>query len=126
MNAGPPPTILVVDDDARSLDLMQLVLRHAGYRVLAAPDGATALDLLATERPAVTLADLLMPGMSGLELCIRVRDVAALSGMGFVLVTGMDEEDTRRRAREAGADDVVTKPFDRSDLLARLARLAQR
>jgi DNA-binding response OmpR family regulator len=115
--------ILVVDDDGRSRELMRIILRHAGYRVLAAPDGAAAIALLATERPAAALVDLLMPGMSGLEFCQWVRTRPEFQGMRFVLLTGMDTEETRAEAREAGADAVVTKPFDRVGLLSRLTDL---
>lgn len=115
--------ILVVDDDGRSRELLRIILRHAGYRVLAAPDGPAAIALLATERPAVALVDFLMPGMSGLEFCRWARARPELAGMRFVLLTGMDTDDTRTEAEEAGADAVVTKPFDRVRLLASLAGL---
>lgn len=118
-------TILVVDDDARTLDLMQIVLKHAGYRVFAAPDGAAAQDLIAAERPDLTLADLMMPGMTGLELCEWARGPGGRPEMKFVLLTGMDDEETRSQAAAAGADDVVVKPFDRLGLLSRLADLLQ-
>jgi CheY-like chemotaxis protein len=120
------PTLLVVDDDPRALELMQLVLSHAGYRVLTACEPASAMALLEQEVPAVTLADLLMPGMTGLELCAWAQGQQRLAGMRFVLLTGMDDEETRRQAMAAGADAVVTKPFDRAALLSRLAQLLQR
>ena len=125
MAAEAAATVLVVDDDARAIELMRLILQHAGYRVVTAADGATALDLLPLERPRLVIADFMMPGMTGLELCRRAR---AESGhaLSFVLLTGMDDEQTRRQAREAGADAVVTKPFERMELLAGLARLLQR
>lgn len=116
-------TVLVVDDDARSLELVRLVLAHAGYRVLAAPDGATARELIVSARPDLTLADLTMPGVSGLDLCAWARATGAPSAMKFVLLTGMDDEQTRRSARSAGADDVIVKPFDRAGLLARVGQL---
>jgi CheY-like chemotaxis protein len=115
--------ILVVDDDGRSRELLRIILRHAGYRVLAAPDGPAAIALLATERPAVALVDFLMPGMSGLEFCRWARARPELAGMRFVLLTGMDTDDTRAEAEQAGADAMVTKPFDRVRLLASLAGL---
>lgn len=115
--------ILVVDDDGRSRELLRIILRHAGYRVLAAPDGPAAIALLATERPAVALVDFLMPGMSGLEFCRWARTRPELAGMRFVLLTGMDTDDTRAEAGAAGADAVVTKPFDRVRLLSSLADL---
>jgi len=123
MTADPAPTILVVDDDPRSLELLQRVLQPAGYRVLVAPDGGTAIELLATESPSVALIDLRMPGMTGLEFCARVRELGRASSLRVVLLTGADDEETRQAARAAGASDVVTKPFDRADLLARLSRL---
>jgi DNA-binding response OmpR family regulator len=117
------PLVLVVDDDPRSRELMRIVLRHAGYRVLAAPDGPAAVALLAVERPAVALVDLLMPGMSGLDFCRWARAQREFEDMRFVLLTGMDTEETRNDAREAGADAVVTKPFERLNLLAQLTDL---
>ena len=115
--------VLVVDDDDRSRELMRIVLRHAGYRVLAASGPQAAIALLATERPAVAIVDLLMPEMTGLEFCRWLRAQPTLSTMRFVLLTGMDTQDTRNEAREAGADAVVTKPFDRIRLLEQLASL---
>lgn len=115
--------VLVVDDDDRSRELLRIVLRHAGYRVVAAEGAQAAVALLAAERPAVALVDLLMPGMDGLEFCRWVRARPELEQMRFVLLTGMDTDDTRRDAREAGADAVVTKPFDRIRLLEQLTSL---
>jgi two-component system response regulator MprA len=115
--------VLVVDDDDRSRELMRIVLRHAGYRVVAAPGPQAAIALLATERPAVAIVDLLMPEMNGLDFCRWLRAQPALATMRFVLLTGMDTQDTRNEARDAGADTVVTKPFDRIRLLERLNSL---
>jgi two-component system phosphate regulon response regulator PhoB len=115
--------ILVVDDDDRSRELMRIVLRHAGYRVLAAPDGPAAIELLASERPAAALVDYLMPGMSGIEFCRWARSREELADMRFVLLTGMDTDETRAEATAAGADAMVTKPFDRVRLLESLADL---
>jgi DNA-binding response OmpR family regulator len=126
MCAARPTVILVVDDDERSLELMNLLLGHAGYEVLAAQDPRAAMALLETHSPAVAMVDYLMPGMTGLELCAWVRAVPRLATMGLMLLTGMDDEETRQRARSAGIDDVVVKPFDRRDLLQRLGALIQR
>jgi two-component system alkaline phosphatase synthesis response regulator PhoP len=115
--------ILVVDDDDRSRELMRIVLRHAGYRVVAAPGPQAAIAMLATERPAVAVVDLLMPDMNGLEFCRWVREQRDLASMRFVLLTGMDTQETRDEARGAGADAVVTKPFDRIRLLEQLRTL---
>jgi two-component system alkaline phosphatase synthesis response regulator PhoP len=79
--------------------------------------------MLATERPAAAVVDLLMPDMNGLEFCRWVREQRELASMGFVLLTGMDTPETRNDARDAGADAVVTKPFDRIRLLEQLGAL---
>jgi DNA-binding response OmpR family regulator len=119
----PQPLLLVVDDDARSRELMRLVLAHAGFRVVVAPDADEAIALLRVERPAAVLADLLMPGRSGIEFCRWARAQADLAGLRFVLLTGMDTDETRCDALEAGADAVVTKPFERTRLVAQLQAL---
>ena len=126
MNATPAPLVLVVDDDPRSRELMALILGHAGYGVAQAEDPQAAIALLATARPALALVDYLMPGMNGLEFCAWVRARPEFAAMRFVLLTGMDAEETRREALAAGADDVITKPFERLDLLARLKSLLER
>ena len=115
--------VLVVDDDDRSRELLRIELRHAGYRVVVAPGPQAAIALLGTERPDAALVDLLMPGMNGLEFCRWVRARPDVGSMCFVLLTGMDTEETREEAREAGADAVVTKPFDRIRLLEQLNTL---
>lgn len=116
--------VLVVDDDPRSRELMGLILGHAGYRVLQAGDAGEAMSILEHELPVVVLADLVMPGMSGMELCAWIRATPRLASVRCALLTGMDDEATRRQAGVLGVDDVMTKPFDRLDLLARIARLS--
>jgi len=123
MNEPNRPLVLVVDDDSRSCELMRLVLDHAGYRVLTAPEAQSAVAMLQIERPVLVLADFRMPGMHGLEFCRWVRTRPELAGLRFVLLTGMDDDETRSEARAAGADAVVSKPFDRMELLAQLSRL---
>lgn len=125
MNQSRQHLVLVVDDDSRSRELMTLILRHAGFAVTAAAHPAQAMALLDDARPSLAVVDYLMPGMNGLEFCRWVRDQPSLSGLRFVLLTGMDSEEIRMEARAAGADDVVIKPFDRIDLLARLNSLLE-
>jgi CheY-like chemotaxis protein len=117
------PLVLVVDDDSRSRELVRLILGHAGYRVVTAPEPQLALGVLQVERPDLVLADFRMPGMTGIELCRWIRGRPELAGLRFVLLTGMDDDETRTEARAAGADAVVTKPFDRVGLLAQLSML---
>ena len=123
MNGDYGPLVLVVDDDPRSRQLLRLILGHGGYRVLAAPEAQSAVAMLQVERPVLVLADFRMPGMSGVEFCRWIRGQPELAAVRFVLLTGMDDDETRTEACAAGADAVITKPFDRLGLLAQLATL---
>jgi CheY-like chemotaxis protein len=123
MEDGNGPLVLVVDDDSRSRELLRIVLKHAGYRVISAPDAQAAVAMLQAERPVAALADLMMPGMTGIEFCRWTRTRPELAGLRFILLTGMDADETRAEAREAGVDAMITKPFDRVQLLATLAGL---
>jgi CheY-like chemotaxis protein len=123
MSQSALPLLLVVDDDPRSRELMTLVLKHGGFGVVATEHPQAAIDLLATVRPALALVDFMMPGMNGLEFCRWVRLQPEHAAMRFVLLTGMDSDETRAEAAAAGADALVTKPFDRVQLLAQLNSL---
>jgi CheY-like chemotaxis protein len=119
----PPKLALVVDDDARSRELLQQLLRLDGYEVHAVDGGQAALALLEDEVPAVAVIDLRMPGMDGLELCRKIRALAR-SGrdLPLVVLTGTDDEDARQAALDAGADDVLVKPVLRAVLYEHLSR----
>lgn len=119
----PTRLALVVDDDARSRELLQHLLRLDGYEVRAVDGGQAALALLEDEVPDVAVIDLRMPGMDGLELCRKIRGLARGDHeLAVVVLTGMDDEDTRQAAIEAGADEVLAKPVIRAVLHERLAR----
>lgn len=119
-----PTSVLVVDDDPRARKLLRVILEHAGYEVALAEDGETALLELARRPADVVIADLMMPGMDGIELVARLRREAREPQPRLLLLTAMDTSDTRRAATAAGADDVLTKPIDRQTLLDRLVELA--
>jgi|OpeIllAssembly_1097287.scaffolds.fasta_scaffold87624_3 CheY-like chemotaxis protein len=123
MNETAAVQILVVDDDPRSRELMTLILTHAGFAVVAAEHPQAAIALLAAIRPALALVDFMMPGMDGLEFCRWVRLQPEHATMRFVLLTGTDSAETRKDAAAAGVDAVVTKPFDRPQLLSTLNSL---
>jgi CheY-like chemotaxis protein len=117
------PLVLVVDDDPRVRELLELLLRADGYRVIAAADGAAALEAVAAHAPRAVLVDLRMPGMDGTEVCRRVRQTRAPDRVPIIMLTGMDDAGTRRDAIAAGADAVLVKPVDRRALREHLARL---
>lgn len=123
MTTTPPdPTVLVVDDLPQNVRLLEAVLSPRGYRVLAAPSGHAALQILATERPDLVLLDILMPDMDGHDVCRRIRQNPDTAFLPVVLITASGTKD-KLRALESGADDFVTKPFEQGELLARISSL---
>jgi phosphoserine phosphatase RsbU/P len=119
-----PRSILVVDDDPRARKLMRVILEHAGYRVALAEDGESALAEFALHPAEIVIADLMMPGMDGIELLARLRREPFEPRPLLMLLTAMDTSETRAAAYAAGADDLMTKPVDRGTLLERLAALS--
>ena len=116
------PKILVVDDTPANVRLLEAVLSPRNYIVFAATSGQDALDLVAREKPDLVLLDILMPGMNGYEVCKRLRSDAATSVLPVVMVTSSGDQD-KVSAIEAGADDFISKPFNRAELLARVNSL---
>ena len=123
MGDGHKPVVLVVDDDARSRHLLEIVLTNEGFCVVSADSGAQALALIGQQPPDAVLLDFVMPGMDGPELCARIRSLPLQRRLPLIVLSGMDDPQARKAAREAGADDFVVKPFDRADLRDRLAGL---
>lgn len=119
-----PVTVLAVDDQPANLRLLDAHLSPRGYRVIAVSSGAHALELLATTDVDIALLDIVMPEMDGYELCRRIRSTPATEFLPVVMITASGSEQ-RLAALTAGADDFVAKPFDRSELLARVASLAR-
>jgi class 3 adenylate cyclase/CheY-like chemotaxis protein len=119
---NPDPLILVVDDLAQNVRLLEAVLSPKGFRVAAASSGEQALDVLSKERPDVVVLDILMPGMDGYEVCRRIRQDPGTAFLPVIMITASGEEE-KIRAVEAGADDFVSKPFDQAELLARVRSL---
>ena len=104
------PRVLVVDDEAYAVELLQEFLTAKGYEVLAASDGEEALQKVKEERPHVILLDVRMPRMNGLEVLKRVREMD--HEVGVIMVTAVHEEETGRQALQLGAFDYITKPLD--------------
>ena len=121
--SGGSAHILVVDDEARNARLLQMVLRPGGYRVSLAAGGPEALAIAASQPVDLVLLDVMMPGMSGYEVCRAIRADPATSFLPIILVTALHESDERIRGIEAGADDFISKPFNEVELLARVRSL---
>jgi two-component system alkaline phosphatase synthesis response regulator PhoP len=116
-------TILVVDDEARIVKLVRDYLVRAGFDVLSAGDGETALRLVRLEQPDLIVLDLMLPGVDGLDVCRRLRQE---SGVPIIMLTARVEEADRIVGLELGADDYVTKPFSPGELVARVRATLRR
>jgi two-component system alkaline phosphatase synthesis response regulator PhoP len=116
-------TILVVDDEARIVKLVRDYLERAGFGVLAAGDGETALHVARTDKPDLIVLDLMLPGMDGLDVCRRLRRE---SGVPIIMLTARVEEADRIVGLELGADDYVIKPFSPGELVARVRATLRR
>jgi adenylate cyclase len=118
-----PARILVVDDTPENVLLLSAVLEKKGYEVVTASSGVQALELVATERPDLVLLDVVMPQMSGYEVCRKIRENPATGVLPVVMVTALDPGEERIKGLEAGADDFLTKPINQPELLARVRSL---
>jgi DNA-binding response OmpR family regulator len=110
-------TVLLVDDSVTQSFALKLALVRAGFRVLTAPDGRTALKTLAAEKPDVVVADVIMPMMDGYELCRQIKDNADSGKTPVILMSGLGETHDQYWRKHAGADLYVAKSADASRLV---------
>lgn len=116
----PLATILVVDDEAKNVKLLDALLTPRGYRIVSAADGATALHQVETVQPDLVLLDVMMPVMDGFDVCRRLKDNPQTCLIPVVIMTALDRLEDRVQGIEAGADDFLSKPVHREELLARV------
>jgi DNA-binding response OmpR family regulator len=115
--------VLVVDDDRTVSDVVARYLVREGHQVEAVADGVSALERATARPPDLVVLDLMLPGMSGLEVCRRIRDIAPIP---VIMLTARGEEGDRVIGLELGADDYVTKPFSPRELVLRIGAVLRR
>jgi DNA-binding response OmpR family regulator len=115
--------VLVVDDDRTVSDVVSRYLAKEGYQVEAVADGAVALERASARPPDLVVLDLMLPGMSGLEVCRRIREMAPIP---VIMLTARGEEGDRVIGLELGADDYVSKPFSPRELVLRVGAVLRR
>src|SRR6184192_21351 len=118
--------ILIIEDESDVADLLTLNLRKAGYRVSTAADGASGLHKVRDDRPDFVILDLMLPKMSGLELCRILKSDAATAQVPILMLTAKAEEIDRIVGLEFGADDYVTKPFSPREIVLRIRAILRR
>ena len=120
------PTVLVAEDESALVTLLRYNLEREGYRVVEATDGEEALLLAAEEKPDLVLLDWMLPQLSGIEVCRRLRARPESRNVPILMLTARGEEADRVRGLNTGADDYITKPFSMTELLARLRAVMRR
>jgi DNA-binding response OmpR family regulator len=117
------PKILIADDEANIVRLLRLYLRNEGYEVVAAADGRQALERFAADAPDLVLLDLMMPHVSGLDVCTEIRK---RSDVPVIMLTARSDDVEKIVGLEMGADDYITKPFNPREVVARVKAALRR
>jgi len=119
------PHLLIIDDDAMTRETLTGLLAESGYEIQCAASGAVGIELASRLNPDVVLLDVMMPGMDGFEVCRLLRKDPHLAEIPIIMITALDDQDSRLMGLEAGADDFLSKPFNSVELEIRLRGLRQ-
>ncbi len=114
------PTVLVVDDNQQNLELLQAYLEDVDCQAVPARDGLEALEIIAKKAPDLILLDVMMPKMSGFEVCKRIKNDPKTADIPVIMVTALNEFGDIERAIDSGTDDFLSKPVNKLELLTRI------
>lgn len=118
-------SILLVDDNAQNLELMQAFLEELGCSIQTASDGVEAIENIERERPDLLILDVMMPRMSGFEVCQKIKSQPSTREIVVIMVTALNEVSDYERAVECGTNDFITKPVNKLELLTRVRSLLE-
>jgi signal transduction histidine kinase len=121
--ADTPTCVLIVDDEPHNRQLLEVMLKPEGFLLLSAASGEEALAVVARQPPDLILLDVMMPGMDGYQVAGRIKGDAATSNIPVIMLTALDDRNARMLGLGAGADDFLTKPVERAELLVRVRNL---
>ena len=124
--ADPKPHVLIVEDEAALVTMLRYNLESEGYRVSEAVDGEEAILLVIEEPPDLILLDWMLPSLSGIEVCRRIRRNESACVVPIIMLTARGEDSDRVRGLDSGADDYITKPFSPRELMARARAVLRR
>ena len=124
--ADPKPHVLIVEDEAALVTMLRYNLESEGYRVSEAVDGEEAILLVIEEPPDLILLDWMLPSLSGIEVCRRIRRNESARDVPIIMLTARGEDSDRVRGLDSGADDYITKPFSPRELTARVRAVLRR
>jgi len=114
------PTVLIVDDDQPSLELLQACLEDVDCQTVLAHDGLKALEIIGRKAPDLVLLDVMMPKMSGFEVCRRIKNDPKTCDIPVIMVTALNEFGDIERGIDSGTDDFISKPVNKLELLTRV------
>lgn len=115
--------ILVIDDSPVAVKLLTTILSYEGYTIKAANDSDEAFELLNKYRPDLILLDIMMPKLDGYKVAEKIKQVDELKNIPIIMITALDNQESKIKGLQAGAEEFITKPFDRTELLIRVANL---
>ncbi len=119
------PSVLIVDDEPMTRNLLRLMLERAGFRILEAEDGVMALEMIAEQMPEVVVLDVMMPHLDGITVCETLRKQAETAALPIILLSARTAPDAIRRGLQAGANRYLGKPVSREELIRTIREVLQ-